>query len=213
MARTCVRSRRANLDPVSPRLVLASSSESRRRLLEDAGFAPEVIASHADETGVEHLTPTDAVLELARRKARAVAVELSSADALVLGCDSMLELDGAALGKPGSPAEAAQRWRQMSGRTGVLHTGHCVIDPGTGREAAATDGAVVRFGHPSEREIEAYVATGEPPTVAGAFTLEGRSAPWIDGIEGDAGTVRGLSLPVLRRLLAELGVELIDLWA
>lgn len=199
-----------------PRLVLASASESRRRLLEDAGFAPEIIASQVDESDVEHLMPAEAVLELSRRKARAVAAEVrrtGRTDALVVGCDSMLELDGAALGKPGSAAEAMQRWRQMSGRAGVLHTGHCVIDTGTGREAAATDGAIVRFGHPSDRELAAYAATGEPLQVAGAFTLEGRSAPWIDGIEGDAGTVRGLSLPVLRRLLAELGVELVDLWA
>lgn len=201
---------------MTPRLVLASSSESRRRLLEDAGFAPEIIASQVDESGVEHLTSAEAVLELSRRKARAVAAGVrrtGGPDALVVGCDSMLELDGAALGKPDSPAEAIQRWKQMSGRAGVLHTGHCVIDTRTGREAAATDGAIVRFGHPSDRELSAYAATGEPLQVAGAFTLEGRSAPWIDGIEGDAGTVRGLSLPVLRRLLAELGVELIDLWA
>ena len=160
--------------------------------------------------------PAEAVRELARRKARAVAAEVRQAgrtDALVIGCDSMLELDGAALGKPVSPAEAMQRWRQMSGRAGVLHTGHCVIDTSTGREAAATDGAIVRFGQPSDRELAAYAESGEPLHVAGAFTLEGLSAPWIDGIEGDAGTVRGLSLPVLRRLLAELGVELIDLWA
>lgn len=200
---------------MSSRLVLASASESRRRLLEDAGFAPEIIASQVDESGVEHLTPAEAVLELARRKARAVAAEVrrtGGADALVVGCDSMLDLDGAGLGKPDSPAVAMQRWRQMSGRAGVLHTGHCVIDTSAGREAAATDGAIVRFGHPSDRELAAYAATDEPLQVAGAFTLEGRSAPWIDGIEGDAGTVRGLSLPVLRRLLAELGVELIDLW-
>jgi septum formation protein len=200
---------------MSPRLVLASASESRRRLLEDAGFEPQIIASRVDESGVEHLTPAEAVLELARRKARAVAAEVcrtGGSDAVVLGCDSMLEMNGAALGKPDSPAEAIQRWREMSGRAGVLHTGHCVIDVGTGREASATDGAIVRFGRPSDRELEAYVASGEPLQVAGAFTLEGRSAPWIDGIEGDAGTVRGLSLPVLRRLLAELGVELIDLW-
>ena len=207
---------RASLNPMSPRLVLASASESRRRLLEDAGFAPQIIASRVDESGVEHLNPAEAVLELAQRKARAVAAEVcrtGGADAVVVGCDSMLELNGAALGKPNSPAEAIQRWREMSGRAGVLHTGHCVVDTGTGREAAATDGAIVRFGHPSDRELAAYAATGEPLQVAGAFTLEGRSAPWIDGIEGDAGTVRGLSLPVLRRLLAELGVELIDLWA
>jgi nucleoside triphosphate pyrophosphatase len=194
------------------RLVLASASESRRRLLEDAGFAPEVIPSHVDEEGVEHLKPADAVLELAKRKARAVASKMPQGGALILACDSLLELEGTAPGKPLSPDEATARWRQMRGRAGVLHTGHCVIDAATGAEASATDGAAVWFGHPSDREIEAYVASGEPLHVAGAFTLEGRSAPWIDRIEGNDGTVRGLSLPVLRRLLAELGVDLVDLW-
>jgi septum formation protein len=203
------------------RLILASSSESRRRLLVDAGFTPEVVPSHADESGVEHLKPFDAVLELAIRKTRAVAGGLPpdpvhpaavGSGALVIGCDSMLEFDGASLGKPESPTEAARRWRQMSGRAGILHTGHCVIDTASGQEAAATDSATVRFGTPSERELDAYIATGEPLHVAGAFTLEGRSAPWIEGIEGHAGTVRGLSLAVLRRLLEQLGVELVDLW-
>lgn len=199
------------------RLILASSSESRRRILEDAGFAPEVVPSHVDESGVEHLKPADAVLELARRKARAVAAVLdpaanASGAPLIVAGDSMLEFDGAALGKPGTPAEATRRWRQMSGRSGALHTGHCVIDTATGNEAAATDSATVHFGSPSQRELEAYVATGEPLQVAGAFTLEGRSAPWIEGIEGDAGTVRGLSLAVVRRLLLQLGVDLVDLW-
>jgi septum formation protein len=124
----------------------------------------------------------------------------------------MLELDGKALGKPVSAAEATARWHEMSGRAGTLHTGHCVIDASSGREAARTDGAVVRFARPSDHQIEKYVASGEPLQVAGAFTLEGRSAPFIDGIEGDAGTVRGLSLRVLRELLSELGVDLVDLW-
>ena len=158
------------------------------------------------------MEPGDAVLELARRKARAVASNLAGAGALVLAGDSLLELDGVALGKPLSPSDAISRWQKMRGHAGVLHTGHCVIDTATGQEASVTDSATVRFGHPSDREVEAYVASGEPLYVAGAFTLEGRSAPWIEGIEGNDGTVRGLSLPVVRRLLAELGVELVDLW-
>jgi septum formation protein len=117
-----------------------------------------------------------------------------------------------ALGKPITPDDATARWHRMRGRAGVLYTGHCVIDTLSGAEASAVDGATVRFGHPSDREIDAYVASGEPLHVAGAFTLEGRSAPWIEGIEGNDGTVRGLSLPVLRGLLAELGVDLVDLW-
>lgn len=176
---------------------------------------PEIVPSHADESEVGHMKPADAVLELARRKAKAVAEDpqvTAGSDALVVGCDSMLEFGGLAFGKPDSPAEASERWRNMRGHPGILHTGHCVIDSATGAQAGATDSAVVHFGNPTDREIEAYVATGEPLQVAGAFTLEGRSAPFIDGIEGDAGTVRGLSLAVLRRLLAELGVELVDLW-
>ena len=200
------------------RLVLASASQSRRRLLEDAGFHPEIFPSHAEETGVDHLPPAEAVLELARRKARAVASNLAGAgaptpsDALVLAGDSLLELNSVALGKPFSPSDAIARWQTMRGHAGILHTGHCVIDTATGAEASATDSATVRFGHPSDREIEAYVASGEPLHVAGAFTLEGRSAPWIEGIEGNDGTVRGLSLPMVRTLLAELGIELVDLW-
>jgi septum formation protein len=201
-----------NLLAMTRRLVLASASESRRRLLEDAGLSPEIIPSHVDEEGVDHLPPAEAVLELARRKARAVAAKLAGEAALVLGCDSLLELEGVALGKPITPDDATARWHRMRGRAGVLYTGHCVIDTLSGAEASAVDGATVRFGHPSDREIDAYVASGEPLHVAGAFTLEGRSAPWIEGIEGNDGTVRGLSLPVLRGLLAELGVDLVDLW-
>ena len=195
------------------RLILASASESRRRLLEDAGFAPQVMPSHVDEGGVEDLPPAEAVLELARRKARAVSDGIAGGDALVLAADSLLEFDGVALGKPLSTSDAVTRWQKMRGQAGVLHTGHCVIDTARGRaEASLTDSATVRFGHPSDREIEAYVASGEPLHVAGAFTLEGRSAPWIEAIEGNDGTVRGLSLPTIRRLLGDLGIELIDLW-
>ena len=167
--------------------------------------------SGVDEDDVDLADPVAAVLVLAQRKAAAVAGR--AGDALVVGCDSMLELDGAALGKPASAAEATARWHAMRGRSGVLHTGHCVVDGAGGSEASGVASTTVRFGCPSDAEVDAYVATGEPLGVAGAFTLDGRSAPFVDGIDGDHGNVIGLSLPLLRRLLRDLGVEVTTLWA
>jgi septum formation protein len=134
-------------------------------------------------------------------------------DGVVIGCDSLLELDGEAHGKPADADEARARWARMAGRAGVLHTGHCVIDAATGKQAAAVASTVVRFGTPDPEELDAYIASGEPLRVAGAFTLDGRCAPFVEGIDGDHGTVVGLSLPTLRRLLAELGFRITDLWA
>ncbi|MER5185062.1 nucleoside triphosphate pyrophosphatase [Streptomyces sp. NPDC002896] len=197
------------------RLVLASQSPARLGLLRQAGLSPEVIVSGVDEDAVSAPTPAELALALAEAKASVVAArpDVIMSGALVIGCDSVLELDGEALGKPADAEEATARWKSMRGRAGTLQTGHCVYDTKTGRYASATASTVVRFGDPSDEEIAAYVASGEPLYVAGAFTLDGRSAPFIDGIDGDHGNVIGLSLPLLRRLLAELGVAITDLWA
>ena len=144
--------------------------------------------------------------------AKAAAVAAGRRDGLVIGCDSLLDLDGRALGKPRSAQEATARWREMSGRTGTLVTGHCVIDAATGQQAAAVAATTVRFGTPSEEELAAYVASGEPLAVAGAFTLDGRGGWFVEGIDGDHGNVLGVSLPLLRRLLADLGVAVTSLW-
>ena len=192
-------------------IVLASASPTRLAVLRAAGLEPKVMVSGVDETAFAAGTPAELAGLLAQAKAAAVASGLDRG--LVIGCDSLLDLDGRALGKPASAAEAADRWREMSGRTGTLVTGHCVIDAATGRQAAAVAATRVRFGTPSEQEIAAYVASGEPLAVAGAFTLDGRGGWFVEGIEGDHGTVLGISLPLLRRLLAELGVSVTDLWA
>ncbi|SDT75043.1 septum formation protein [Streptomyces sp. TLI_053] len=192
-------------------LVLASASPARLGLLRQAGLDPRVVVSGVDEDAITAATPAELALVLAEAKAEAVAVTLTEGE-LVIGCDSVLELDGQALGKPADEAEALARWQAMRGRAGVLRTGHCVIDTVSGRQASATASTTVRFGTPDDAEVAAYIATGEPLHVAGAFTLDGRSAPFVEGIDGDPGNVIGLSLPLLRGLLAELGVRITDLW-
>jgi len=193
-------------------LVLASASPARLGLLRQAGLDPQVRVSGVDEDALTAPTPAELALVLAEAKAKAVAAELAGGE-LVIGCDSVLELDGEALGKPADAAEALARWQAMRGRSGVLQTGHCVIDTATGRQASATASTTVRFGTPDDAEIAAYIASGEPLHVAGAFTLDGRSAPFVEGIDGDPGNVIGLSLPLLRGLLADLDVRITDLWA
>jgi septum formation protein len=192
-------------------VVLASASPARLAVLRAAGLQPEVIVSGVDEGAYTAGTPAELAGLLAQAKAAAVASALDAG--LVIGCDSLLDLDGRALGKPASAAQAAQRWREMSGRTGTLVTGHCVINAATGQRASEVAATGVRFGTPSEAEIAAYVASGEPLAVAGAFTLDGRGGWFVEGIDGDHGTVLGVSLPVLRRLLASLGVSVTTLWA
>ncbi|MFD8148827.1 Maf family protein [Streptomyces sp. NPDC059708] len=193
-------------------LVLASASPARLNLLRQAGLAPHVIVSGFDEDTLDHDEPAELALALAEAKAGVVAELPEAAGALVIGCDSVLELDGEALGKPADAAEATARWKSMRGRAGVLRTGHCVIDTATGRQVSATASTTVRFGEPTDAEVAAYVESGEPLHVAGAFTLDGLSSAFIDGIDGDPGNVIGLSMPLLRSLLGELDVSITDLW-
>ncbi|SDC56534.1 septum formation protein [Sanguibacter gelidistatuariae] len=221
-------------------LLLASASPARRTTLITAGVVPFVRISDVDEDAVlaaarerfGALEPADAVLLLAQAKAEAVTqlveaeAEIAGTDDepapidgdVVVGCDSMLELDGEIYGKPASPAEAVARWQVMRGRSGVLHTGHWIVDlrsadnGGTGGTLGASSATVVHFADISDAEIEAYVATGEPLAVAGAFTIDGLGGAFIDRIEGDHHSVVGLSLPLLRELLGQLGLAWTDLW-
>lgn len=203
-------------------LVLASASSARLGVLRAAGLDPLVEVSDIDEDAVLAGLPPQAasaqVLALAAAKARAVADRVADSypDALVIGCDSMLLLDGVLVGKPRDAAEARTRWRAMAGGTGELLTGHAVLRLGGGavtQSAADHAATTVHFGRPSDAELEAYLATGEPLAVAGAFTLDGRGGWFVDGIEGDASNVIGISLPLTRRLLADVGITVTDLWS
>jgi septum formation protein len=190
--------------------VLASGSAGRQRVLRSAGIAAEVVVSGVDETTEGRLDTASVVDILAERKASAVSQRRP--DALVLGCDSLLDLDGEAFGKPASAERAAAMWARLSGREATLLTGHCLIPPGGGRLVRRIGRTVVRFAAPSDAEVAAYIASGEPLAVAGAFCIDGLGAPFVDGIDGDPGNVIGLSLPLLRRMLAELGLAITDLW-
>ena len=194
-------------------LVLASASPARLATLRSAGIEPVVVVSGVDESQVDGVPPAQLALRLAELKCAAVAARGDvPPDALVLGCDSVLELDGEALGKPADADEAVRRWRGMRGRSGVLHSGHCLREVATGRAVAATASTTVHFADVDDDEIAAYVATGEPLHVAGAFTVDGLGGAFVAGIEGDHHNVVGVSLPLLRDLVRELGHRWTDLW-
>jgi septum formation protein len=221
---------------VSPRvpLILGSASPARLATLQRAGVRPYVLVSDVDEDSVVsealtrygELAPQDVALLLARAKCEAVTWSLAAdgtcpkdapTGALVIGCDSVLELDGEVHGKPADEAEAVSRWKQMRGSSGVLHTAHWLIDDrddqdgGTGATMGAVASTIVHFAKVSDAEISAYVASGEPLQVAGAFTIDGLGGPFVSGIEGDHHNVVGISLPLLREMLGEVNVSWFDL--
>jgi septum formation protein len=201
------------LTEISYRLVLASASPARRTLLKAAGIDADVLVSGVDETAVEAEDAYTLSLALARMKARTVAARMQAdPGVLILGCDSVLAFDGEILGKPADAGEAIKRWQAMRGRSGVLHTGHYLTDLVGGQQAEEVGTTVVHFADITDAEIEAYVATDEPLHVAGSFTIDGRGGAFVERIEGDPGNVIGLSLPLLRRLLGELGVSITELW-
>ncbi|MFD4255427.1 Maf family protein [Amycolatopsis thermoflava] len=202
--------------------VLASQSPARLAVLRAAGIEPSVVVSGVDEDAVAAAltdpSREELVTALALAKAEAVLAEVARthADAVVVGCDSMLSFNGEMLGKPGDAETARKRWAQMAGGTGDLLTGHAVLLVKGGEkveQAVGTQTTRVRFASPSEAEIDAYVGTGEPLRVAGAFTLDGLGGWFVEGIDGDPSSVIGISLPLTRRLLAEVGVSVTDLWS
>jgi septum formation protein len=196
------------------RLVLASASPARLSVLRAAGVEPEVRVSGVDEDAISAPDPAALVLALAKAKA-AAAVRPGDDDLLVLGCDSLLDLDGTPYGKPATAEQALRRWDLLAGRSGFLRTGHALLSVRDGQVVATATGTAsteVRFGRPTPAELAAYVGTGEPLQVAGAFTIDGRGGWFVDGVDGDPGTVIGLSLPMMRTLLREVGVAVTDLW-
>ncbi|MFE7782892.1 MULTISPECIES: Maf family protein [Streptomyces] len=192
-------------------VVLASGSPSRLDLLRRAGIEPTVIVSGADETALPGEAPHDLVVRLAEAKAKTVSLQVKQG--VVIGCDSLLELDGIAHGKPGRPQPAIELWQHMSGRKGTFHTGHCLIDAATQRTVTGLCSTIVTFGTPTQAEITDYIATGEPLAVAGAFKISHKGGWFVDNVEGDPGNLQGISLPLVRRLLHQLGWNVTRLWA
>lgn len=199
------------------RFVLASSSPARLQLLRRAGLAPEVVAPDVDEAGVTAGTPAELVARLAELKGRDVVGRAGvgpGTDAVIVSCDSLLELDGHGWGKPGDDDEARRRWHGMRGREGTLLTGHhvVVVRAGEPDQRTAVAATAVRFADITDAEVDAYVATGEPRDVAGAFTIDGYGAAFVESLTGDPHNVVGISIPLLRRMLADLDVEWTALW-
>lgn len=198
------------------RVVLASASPARTRLLADAGIAHDIVVSAVDEPSViaEHgwTSAFDVAGGLATAKARDVALRIGD-DRLVIGCDSVFDIDGEIHGKPADAAEARARWDRMRGRDGVLYTGHHVVNTSTGAEVSRVASSTVYFAEPSDAELDAYISTGEPLRVAGGVTIDALGAPFIARIDGDHSNVMGLSIPTLRLMLIELGISWPTLWS
>ena len=197
---------------MKPTIVLASASPSRQRLLKSVGISPMVVVSGVDEedSSCSQLTPRELVIALAIVKAHTVKEKINY-PSIIIGCDSTFEFEGKSLGKPGTPENAIARARSLSGKSGVLHTGHCFIDTDKGIEISDVVSTRVHFAQMTDHEIAGYVAKGEPLNVAGGFTLDGLSAPFIAGIEGETSNVIGLSLPLLRNAINSLGYEWFEL--
>jgi septum formation protein len=206
---------------MTPAVVLASASPARRSVLQAAGIDPVVLVSGVDEDAIVHrlagAEAADVVVALAAAKAQSVAIDYADhyPDAVVIGCDSMLHLDARLLGKPHTADEARRRWAEMAGREGDLLTGHAVVRVADGTVTGTVTGicrTTVRFGSPTEAELAAYIDTGEPLAVAGAFTIDGLGGWFVDGVDGDPSSVIGISLPLTRSLLARHGLAVTDLW-
>ncbi|WP_414577918.1 Maf family protein [Anabaena sp. CCY 9402-a] len=193
-----------------PQFVLASASPARRRLLQTVGIEPIVSPSDFDESQVQITEPAQLVQILAQRKAETVVPQFASG--LIMGCDSVLAIDSKIHGKPADAAEAIARWQLMRGSFGDLYTGHVLIDVDQNRTVVKCQVTRVYFAQLSDRAIQAYVATGEPLKCAGAFALEGFGSLFVEKIEGCHSNVIGLSLPLLRQMLEELGYEVTDYW-
>ncbi|TAF07831.1 MAG: septum formation inhibitor Maf [Nostocales cyanobacterium] len=193
-----------------PQFILASASPARRRLLQTVGIEPIICPSDFDESQIQLTEPGELVKTLAQCKAETVVSQFPSA--LVMGCDSVLAIDGEIYGKPENAAVAIARWKLMQGNFGDLYTGHVLIDTAQNRTIVNCQVTRVYFGKISDRAIQAYVATGEPLKCAGAFALEGFGSLFVEKIEGCHSNVIGLSLPLLRQMLAELGYDVVDFW-
>jgi septum formation protein len=195
-----------------PTIVLASASPSRQRLLKSVGISPTIVVSGVDEedSAYSQLSPRELVIALAIVKAHTVKEKIKY-PAIIIGCDSTFEFEGKSLGKPGTPENAIARAKSLRGKSGVLHTGHCFIDTDKGIEISDVVSTRVHFAQMSDKEIAGYVATGEPLNVAGGFTLDGLSAPFIASVEGETSNVIGLSLPLFRNAINSLGYEWFEL--
>ncbi|MGJ3250306.1 MAG: Maf family protein [Elainellaceae cyanobacterium] len=201
----------------TPTFVLASASSARRRLLHSVGIEPVVMPSQFDESSIQADTPAELVRSLAQSKAEVIVAQLTESAShpiatLVMGCDSVLALEGEVYGKPADDHDAIARWQSMRGRVGQLYTGHALVDLSKPRALVRCQVTQVFFADVSDRQIEAYVATGEPLHCAGCFALEGRGGAFVEKIEGCHSNVIGLSLPLLRQMLEELGYDIADFW-